>query len=45
MPVMDTKVQKYFDAQSWYKKAKQPSALTPIEKLNVSFLKSFIKTM
>ena len=40
----DPKVQKYFDAQSWYKKAKQPSALTPIEKLNVSFLKSFIKT-
>ena len=40
----DAKVQKYFDAQSWYKKAKKPSALTPIEKLNESFLKSFIKT-
>ena len=40
----DAKVQSYFNAQSWYKKAKKPSALTPIEKLNESFLKSFIKT-
>ena len=38
----DAATQTYFNSQSWYKKAKKPSALTAIEQLNVSMLKGMI---